>query len=68
MEYSNQITAVFFAILFSAASKSKWFYKKYVENSNDKKFANQVIKGLKICAYLLLGLTLLWLVDNIFSK
>ena len=54
MEYSNQITAVFFAILFSAASKSKWFYKKYVENSNDKKFANQVIKEPKnMCVFVI---------------
>ena len=68
MEYFNQGIAVFFAILFLVASKSKWFYKKFVENNNDKKFANQAIKGLKICAYLILGCTLLWLVDNIFSK
>jgi hypothetical protein len=68
MEHFIQGMSIFFAILFLAASKSKWFYKKFVENNNDKKFANQAIKGLKICAYLLFGITLLWLVDNYFSK
>jgi hypothetical protein len=55
------------AILSLTASKSKWYYQKLVEN-NDEKFANKIIKVHKICGYLLLGVSLLWLVDIYFSK
>jgi hypothetical protein len=60
---------VFFliAILFLTASKSRWYYQKVVED-NDEKYANQVIKCLKLCGYLLFIFPLIWLFIIFFGK
>ena len=54
-------------ILFLTFSKSKRYYQKSVED-NGERFANQVIKGLKICGYSLSGIALLWSVIIFLGK
>ena len=54
------ISFILFATFFLFLSKSKKNYQKLVESSGEK-FAGQVNKGLKVCGYLLLICSIVWL-------
>jgi uncharacterized membrane protein len=54
------ISFILIAIFSLFLSKSKKNYQKLVE-SNGEKFAGQVNKGLKVCGYLLLICSIVWL-------
>lgn len=61
--YLDIVVGIIFGLFLLFASKSKWYYQKMRKN-NDEKFSNTLIQYHKIIGYLLLGLSLLWLVDN----
>ena len=54
------ISLILFASFFLFLSKSKKNYQKLVKSSGEK-FADQVNKGLKVCGYLLLICSIVWL-------
>jgi len=55
------------ALFFLAFSKSTRYYQKIIE-SHDKKFANQTVKVLEICSYVLIVCSLFWSVIIFFRK
>ena len=57
------VSLTLFAVFFIILSKSKKNFQKLVEN-NGEKFANKVNNGLKICGYLLLVCSFVWLVSQ----
>jgi hypothetical protein len=59
------ISFILFATFFLYLSKSKTNYKKLVK-SNGEKFAIRVNKGLKVCGYLLLICSIVWLLLDLF--
>lgn len=60
------ISFILFATFFLFLSKSKKNYQKLVE-SNGEKFAGRINKGLKVCGYLLLICSIVWLLlDALF--
>ncbi len=54
------ISFILFATFFLLLSKSKKNHQKLVESSGEK-FAGRVNKGLKVCGYLLLICSIVWL-------
>ena len=63
LDFIFPVSFALFAVFFLILSNSKKNYQKLVEN-NGEKFANKVNIGLKICGYLLLVCSLIWLVGN----
>jgi len=57
------ISFILFAVFFFFLSKSNKNYQKLVESSGEK-FAVSVNKALKICGYLLLICSIIWLLLN----
>jgi len=57
------ISFILFATFFLLLSKSKKNYQKLVESSGEE-FAGRVNKGLKVCGYLLLICSIVWLLLN----
>jgi hypothetical protein len=57
------VSLALFATFFLILSNSKKNYQKLVKN-NDEKFADNVNRVLKICGYLLLVSSLIWLASN----
>jgi isoprenylcysteine carboxyl methyltransferase (ICMT) family protein YpbQ len=58
------ISFILFATFFLFLSKSKKNYQKIVE-SNGEEFAVRVNKGLKVCGYLLLICSIVWLLSDL---
>jgi hypothetical protein len=58
------ISFILFAAFLLFLSKSKKNYQKLVE-SNSEKFAGRVNKGLKVCGYLLLTCSIVWLLSDL---
>jgi hypothetical protein len=61
LDFILPVSLAFFAIFFLFLSINKKNYQKLVEN-NDEKFADKINNGLKICGYLLLICSLVWIV------
>ena len=60
------ISFILFATFFLFLSKSKKNSQKLVESSGEK-FADRVNRGLKVCGYLLLICSIVWLLSNFLS-
>jgi hypothetical protein len=61
IDFIFPVSFAVFAIFFLILSSSKKNYQKMVDN-NDEEFAKKVNKALKICGYLLLVLSIFWMV------
>jgi isoprenylcysteine carboxyl methyltransferase (ICMT) family protein YpbQ len=58
------VSFIIFATFFLFLSKSKKNYQKLVE-SNGEEFAVRVNKVLKVCGYLLLSCSIVWLLSDL---
>jgi len=63
-DYIFPILFIMFAVFSLFLSMSKKNYQKLIKN-NGEKFANQIIRYLKICGYLLLICAVVWIGINI---
>jgi hypothetical protein len=59
------ISFILFATFFLVLSKNKKNYQKLVE-SNGKKFADRINKGLMLCGILLLICGVVWFLSDLF--